>query len=669
MARLRRPRLDRVNVCFIFAIGLVVGAGCAHSAPLGTPPNNGRILAEGHVPQQCTEADAPFNSTGATYGYYWSENSKQWISAPYCYARWGLMEASASQVIAAGDTVTVSAKWDDGSMAGHIAVQGGMNWSYPGTLVSGCGSKDISCTVKIGDEDAPPTEWAWHQFHIGAPGRVFILPPSYAPRCQADMPCLDTATNAWAYVGVSPGDPCSAGNPAPGTAAAVACKALGLTWSVPKNLQYQSWSTTDGVIPPNLVKRKTFTLNLKLKNGNDPYTSCPSGKFYKWKVKTPPGLKKAHIAGEGCDPSLSASEEGVYKVSVDEYSTKTNKKTGRSVQNADVVVQDWLVVGMGDSNGSGQGTDLSADAYAYEFKQCDRGNRSYQYKIAQLLEEADEKTSVTFIHTACSGARTVHLTHKKYVGQEVNFTNPLPPQIRQLQKRIKTADGFLEVDALILSIGINDSLFGGIIGNCLTTLAPNVNCHTRSYQLYNNPDTGGEPDLKLTSLGTPGSDTMESLVAKAMSDLPALYKPVGTSLKALNILPKRVFITSYPDAMTDDNGEICKGSFIGLTDADWQWLSTVGSVLRGYVMQTAAQRKWTPIGSIGDPFQKHGYCAQGTWFNSPFSSGLNQGNIYGTFHANETGHQKMADEVFPYLCQQMYGNNDCKNAMPRKPRK
>jgi len=173
--------------------------------PVGSPPNGARLLQPGHIPQVCSASDAPYNETGATNGYYWSTVSCQWLAAPYCHARWGLLQASPSQVIDSGDTVTVTAIPDDGRIPGLVATRGGMTWSYPGTAVSGCGTTDTSCTTRIGEADDPPAEWAWHEFHVSGPGRVFILPPSYGDRCQAANPCLDTYTNAWSYVGVRPG--------------------------------------------------------------------------------------------------------------------------------------------------------------------------------------------------------------------------------------------------------------------------------------------------------------------------------------------------------------------------------------------------------------------------------------------------------------------------------
>lgn len=176
----------------------------AAASPVGTPPGNGRVLAPGHIPTLCTPADT------ATSGYFWSESTQRWVSAPLCTPRWGYLQASASQLIHAGDTVTVSAQHDDARIVPWIAIRGGMRWTYPGTRVEGCMATDLYCTVKVGDAAKPSIEWQWGEFHVSGPGRYFILPVSYAPRCQPEDPCLDTQTNAWSWVGIIP-----AGNQGP----------------------------------------------------------------------------------------------------------------------------------------------------------------------------------------------------------------------------------------------------------------------------------------------------------------------------------------------------------------------------------------------------------------------------------------------------------------------
>lgn len=193
---------------WIFSLSQVIGLALllttfAWAAPVGSPPGGARTLEPGHIPKECTESDRPFNEYGATYGAYWSERAQDWVSAPYCYPRWGFLRASPSQAIGAGDTVTIVAIPDDGRIPGLVAAKGGMQWTYPGRVVSGCGTKDVVCTVQVGTEDDLPAEWDWQLFHVSGPGRVFILPPSYG-RCPESDPCLDTYTNAWSFAGVMP---------------------------------------------------------------------------------------------------------------------------------------------------------------------------------------------------------------------------------------------------------------------------------------------------------------------------------------------------------------------------------------------------------------------------------------------------------------------------------
>jgi hypothetical protein len=107
----------------------------AAAAPTGPPPGGARELDPGQLPRQCTEADAPFNAYGPNFGYYWSENANRWVQAPFCVPRWGYLQASASQIIEPGATVTVTGIPDDARLTGAIAVQGGMHWAHPGTVV------------------------------------------------------------------------------------------------------------------------------------------------------------------------------------------------------------------------------------------------------------------------------------------------------------------------------------------------------------------------------------------------------------------------------------------------------------------------------------------------------------------------------------------------------
>ena len=188
-------------ICLIVIAAATTVGTPTSAGPTTAPPAGYPEISPGHVPGHCS---GDFNAYATNYGVYWSEFSHRWVQAPRCYPRWGYLEASASQVIEAGDVVTVSITPDDPLVASEIGRQGGVSWGYSGTWVAGCGGTELTCTVRIGTPGQPPAEWAWSEFRISAPGRAFVLPPSYAPRCQVELPCLDTFTNAWTFVGVRP---------------------------------------------------------------------------------------------------------------------------------------------------------------------------------------------------------------------------------------------------------------------------------------------------------------------------------------------------------------------------------------------------------------------------------------------------------------------------------
>jgi hypothetical protein len=68
-------------------------------------------LSPGQLPRTCTTAehDAGAATGGTTYGYYFSKSANAWITAPFCYPLWGNLQASASQIVGAGDKATVTA--------------------------------------------------------------------------------------------------------------------------------------------------------------------------------------------------------------------------------------------------------------------------------------------------------------------------------------------------------------------------------------------------------------------------------------------------------------------------------------------------------------------------------------------------------------------------------
>ncbi|MFN8027787.1 MAG: hypothetical protein U0W40_15935 [Acidimicrobiia bacterium] len=150
-------------IALLGAATISASARDASAAPTSPPPSGVQVLTAGQVPGQCTDVDyaAGAYNSASNYGTYWSELSHQWLSAPWCYPRWGLIQMTPSQVVQAGATVSMAVVPDDARLGAVIGAHGGMTWRYPGTVVAGCGFFDMSCTVTVGDAASPPPEWAW----------------------------------------------------------------------------------------------------------------------------------------------------------------------------------------------------------------------------------------------------------------------------------------------------------------------------------------------------------------------------------------------------------------------------------------------------------------------------------------------------------------------------
>ena len=184
----------------LFAAGFVAQAEGAAKPPL---PAGAHRLAAGQLPRQCTVKDGASNAYGTNFGYYFSSAANTWISAPWCYPRWGNLEASASETTRDGGKVTVTAIPTEGSNSGEWAPKTkSITWQYPGKRVAGCGSADLRCTVIV--KRAPGSEeWQWFEFHVSMPRTFFIDSPGEF--CAGQHACPGNATQAWSFAGIAPG--------------------------------------------------------------------------------------------------------------------------------------------------------------------------------------------------------------------------------------------------------------------------------------------------------------------------------------------------------------------------------------------------------------------------------------------------------------------------------
>jgi len=283
-----------------------------------------------------------------------------------------------------------------------------------------------------------------------------------------------------------------------------------------------------------------------------------------------------------------------------------------------------------------------------------------QAQVALKLEQKDPKTSVTFVHLACSGASIIDHNRPHsgaggglldpYVG--INPGAVLPAQVDEAKRLI----GNRVPDAILLSAGVNDLDFGEVVKSCARL------------DVYVNPkqetDCFGKPYTDTT--GTT-HQTLLAFLQERFKLLPDLYTRLGDELATI-APPDRVFITNYPDTLHNDNGELCARLNLtapaGLTVTDQApvaitrvavILSLVTKVL--LPLNTAIDngyKQWNVVKLTGTDFRDHGYCAGNRWIVTRNESFQNQGNDNGTLHPNKAGHDAIAVVVYPVVEAQLY---------------
>ena len=193
--------------------------------------------------------------------------------------------------------------------------------------------------------------------------------------------------------------------------------------------------------------------------------------------------------------------EGTYAVTL----TATAAEGEQATATKQVKVEDLVIVSVGDSIASGEGNpDVESTLWArWQLERCHRSAFGGPAQAARWLEAADERSSVTLLHLACSGGRMEGdrdgagpnaplkagapgigglLTPYEGVTEDSD-TSPCaasgrtdlnacePPQLDQAVDKL----GEREPDALLVSIGANDMWFSSILTNCLI---PQNDCST-----------------------------------------------------------------------------------------------------------------------------------------------------------------------------------------------
>lgn len=349
------------------------------------------------------------------------------------------------------------------------------------------------------------------------------------------------------------------------------------------------------------------------------------------------------ITSSGCKSETLMLKEGTYSVSL-----RVSSDRGASASvTANLVVKNVLIVSMGDSIASGEGSphlpaQRGGEPARWLDRRCHRSLRAGPARAAQALEDADPRSSVTFVSVACSGSSIFEGLLEPYAGQELTAAESrgpkLSPQIERVQKLVCpqgcSADS-PQIDALLLSIGANDIKFADIVRDCAIP-GPIARCN---------------------------SPRNAQLVAARFPVLPNRYAALNAAIRE-QLRPQAVFITEYQDPTWDDraaNGQVrsCDemvfrdggpGSIDGVIDADeivWAREKVVRP-LNDAVANAARAHDWRLV-PVQTEFVGHGYCADNRWIVRYDESFRNQLTQDGSMHPNPEGHlaygRKLAAEV------------------------
>lgn len=329
-------------------------------------------------------------------------------------------------------------------------------------------------------------------------------------------------------------------------------------------------------------------------------------------------------------------------------------------------VRNILMVVLGDSYASGEGTPRNIDAWMrqaslftdfapyWDDDPCDRSAVSGPAQAALALERATPKTSVTLVDVSCAGATV-----------DAGVLGPQPgarksaSQIEQVRRII----GDRGIDVVSITVGGNDVGFTSILTSCSTR----VDC----------------PIQRASSGPLAAYPTLQDGAQARLGTLPAAYARIAGCLggspcnlagpgddRALTIAPGgAVFPTMYPDITRAASGAPC--TYLTMDAADFAWARStllVPNAPATYPYRTTANKDviltvpngtlnsqiaatgnlgWRPVsgawGASGDSEIGHGVCAGSqAWV---FGLTALQGFPSGSFHPNPRGQEAIAKAI------------------------
>jgi hypothetical protein len=329
--------------------------------------------------------------------------------------------------------------------------------------------------------------------------------------------------------------------------------------------------------------------------------------------------------------------------------------------NPAIKVEDKLVVGLGDSFASGEGnpdvpatfidadqphqqdTDILAAKFAGNHithyprkdkgneavwldKRCHRSMYSYQFKTALQLALRDPQQAITFVSFSCSGAVTNHIIGSEQKANEGG--DSLPPQLQALRETLWNGgdEPLRKIDFLLLSTGGNDVGFADFVAYILVRQSIFLDALKIFKKVSAEKMEDGFRNDKFRNelLGTETKPGNYRRLQTALFGADSDAKPLRISNERCpDGRPCRILLTTYPDALQDENGAICRGDRLEFDEAFGAdnerralRIDTVSKFVFPQIKKVQAevndQLGWTLIDGNVAAYAKHGFCSRNT---------------------------------------------------------
>ena len=348
------------------------------------------------------------------------------------------------------------------------------------------------------------------------------------------------------------------------------------------------------------------------------------------------------VSPSGCRADVRFPAEGSYPVSV-----TVAGPTGTETAGVDVVIDDLFIVSLGDSAASGEGNPDNLHGIGgdeWQDPRCHRSAKSGMARAAAALETPHR--SVTFVSFACSGAEIDHILDTQYGGIQPNGGPKIEPQLEDLDNLLCDGPALncesdpRPVDAIWISVGINDVNFSTILEECAKPWIFD-NCNA---------------DSTIRALAFNGMTQMRNRAVELDDALSSRDGALAGTLEQAD-----VYLTEYPDDLFDS--EAACGAFnIDLADLLWpdfgiidvtegvnepesEWLHETGVALNALVFELTVRHGWQYVDGISEDFAGNGYCSSDPWFRHLSESFFTQGDYKGVVHPNVKGHENIQAHV------------------------